>query len=607
VISAGEDGFLEIWDVRSGLASERFQISPYSIIAMADRPGKDELCVVESDKFGLYRIGVWNFRERRNIFTLQSRDPISHVSYSMGGNFIIAARIGMTGLIFIDSASGELLQSPSLTGTVGLAVTGRSERNVLVYLTSGALSYWDLESGDETSRFGAPANLNSPVLFGNNRYLAGIGTRGLIVIHAASGEIIAQLNAVPAGSLLCSAGDAFICLVQRGAQAELTRYSIDRNGSLVASGQFTLPVSDGRFTVIGVSANGNMALGTSSGTLALTGMDGRLRYLTIKGQTRIIDAAVSGSVIAFLTDDGTLGFIPMNYSQLSSGAVIRMEANEEAYNRVAAFVGENGSNGEFIFWQDRNTRIQPVLRSFTPDSRHPVSPGTQIRSPIRSAVSFWGKILFLDSTGNISIVSPLGAGASRPFAFSSVGLMDAAFVDRDRIIIGRSAVSGNAPLMVINISNGETVPLPYSFQAAVTLHRGASGSIYGVVISSGEARTSILQLNLADNSSTVSLVEFHDEDTLFSLVESPGGIAGSLAATIGGEGAALYSVAGIQKLDRTPGLPLRLIDGSPWLIGLDMDGNICWHDSANGKILALFRLHPDGWSLQTERGVVNGS
>jgi hypothetical protein len=35
-----------------------------------------------------------------------------------------------------------------------------------------------------------------------------------------------------------------------------------------------------------------------------------------------------------------------------------------------------------------------------------------------------------------------------------------------------------------------------------------------------------------------------------------------------------------------------------------MDGNICWHDSGNGKILAIFRLHPDGWSLQTERGVI---
>jgi hypothetical protein len=248
-----------------------------------------------------------------------------------------------------------------------------------------------------------------------------------------------------------------------------------------------------------------------------------------------------------------------------------------------------------------------VIRSSDADIQFLITAGSQLRSPIRSAVSFGGKILFLDSSGNLSVISPFDVRPSRPFSFSSVGLMDAAFVDRDRIIIARSAVSGNAPLMVINVSNGETVPLPYSFQAGVALHRGASGGIYTAAISSGETRTVILHLNLASSASTTVLAEFYEEDTLFSLVESPGGTAGSLAATIGGEGAAIYSAAGIQKLDRTPGLPLRLIDGSPWLICLDMDGNICWHDSKNGKILAIFRLHPDSWSLQTERGLINGS
>jgi hypothetical protein len=358
-------------------------------------------------------------------------------------------------------------------------------------------------------------------------------------------------------------------------------------------------------TVIGTSANGSIALGTKGGSLALAGTDGRLRYLTVKRQTQIIDAAVSGSTISFLADNGTLGFIPLNFNQLSSGATIRLETNESAYNRVAAFVGENGSNGQFILWQDKNTRTQPVIRSSDAGSIFPVTSGPQLRSPIRSAVSFGGKILFLDSSGNLSIVSPFDAGGGRPFSFSSVGLMDAAFIDRNRIIIGRSAVSGNAPLMVINVSNGETVPLPYSFQAGVTLHRGASGSIYAAAITSGETKTLILQLNLANSASTTSLVEFNDEDTLFSLIESPSGTAGSLASTRGGEGAAIYSSTGIQKIDRTPGLPLRLIDGNPWLICLDMDGNICWHDSKNGRILAIFRLHSDGWSLQTEHGVVN--
>jgi len=51
IISAGEDGFLVIWNVNSAAAVDRFQVSQRRIIAMAGRPGKDEACVVENDGF----------------------------------------------------------------------------------------------------------------------------------------------------------------------------------------------------------------------------------------------------------------------------------------------------------------------------------------------------------------------------------------------------------------------------------------------------------------------------------------------------------------------------------------------------------------------------
>jgi WD40 repeat protein len=621
IISVGKDGFLGIWDARTGAvggrtrtngqAAVRFQISPYSITTMAERPGTNELCIVESDNLGLYRISVWNYRERRNIFTLRFTDPISHIAYSMGGNFIIAARTGRTGLIFIDSATGELLQSPqSLTGTIGLAVTGRSERTMLVYLTSGALSYWDLESGSETGRFNVPANLNSPVLFSNSRYFAGTnadahqGRQGLVVIHAASGEILAWDDSIPGGSPLCVAGDDLICLVQnRDTGAELYRYTVDRAGHLVKSANIGIPESE-NFTAIAAStANTAIALGTSSGSLTLAGTDGRLRPFTVNDQTRIVEAAVSGSTIAFLAEDGTLSFIPLNYSQLSAQTNIGRERNEAAYNHITAFAGEDGSTGQFILWQDRNTRTQPVIRSSDTDSHLPVPANSQLRFPIRSVASFGGRILFIDTAGNLSVVSPFVTGRNNSFTFFTVGLMDAGFIDRDRILIGRSAVSGSAPFMVININTGETLPLPHPSQAAAMVHRGASDNVYAVAISStDETRTSILHVNLDNIADSIRLVDFQEEDTQFSIAES----SGRLAATIGGEGAAIYSSSGMQWLERTPGLPLKLIDGGSSLISLDRDGNICWHDSVNGKLLAVFRLHQNGWALQTERRTISG-
>jgi hypothetical protein len=630
VLSAGEDGFLEIWS--GGKAASRFQVSPYRIIAMAGRPEKNEVCLIESDGVGLYRVSAWNYTERRNIFTLPLRDSLNYINYSTGGNFIIAARTGRSGLVFINANTGDVMPSPqTLTSAVSLAVTGRSERTMLTYGESGELSYWDLESGDETNRFDVPRNLHSPVLFSNNRYFAGVNAEGLAVINAVSGELLARDASIPDGSLLCPAADEFLCLIQReNESAEVYRYAIDRTGRLATPGRFSLSTSGGndrgdnnRFTAITVvgstgAANSTVALGTAAGFLVLSNMSGRLSNSSAREKINITEAEVSGQVIAFLAENKTMGFIPLQYNQLTPGRMIRIEQNAEAYNRITAFAEGQNPDGQFVLWQDNNIRTLPVMWRSSPRSEKLPLGDISFRSPVRSADSLGGKILFLDSTGNITVISPLDTEKKRPFSFFSVGLMDAAFADNSRIIIGRSAVSGNTPFMMINVNTGETVPLPYPSRAGVTLHRGASGSIYAAAVSpmaasrpssaneTDETRTAILHLNLAHIADSNTIVDFQGEDTQFSLAESPGGAAGSLAATIGGEGAALYTAGDIQQLDRTSGLPLKLINGGSFLISLDRDGSICWHDTHDGKLLAIFRLQPGGWTLQTERRTING-
>ena len=630
ILSGGADGFLEIWDMRRNTAVERFQVSPFSIAAMAGRPGRDELCLVESNTMGMYRISVWNYRERRNVFSLPMRDPIAYVAYSMGGNFIIAAGTGRTGLIFINATTGETIQSPqSLVGNIGLVVTGRTERNMVVYCASGELSYWDLNSGDETAHVVAPGSLRSPVLFSNNRYLAGINADGLSVINALSGDILAEDKTIPHNSLLCSSGDNLICLMQNRDRAELYRYTIDSSGNLNRTeiGQFAFSESGfSRVTAIGGvgggggATNGGVVLGTAEGSLLLVSANGQLRPLTIGDQLRITDAALSGSTIAFLAENGTMGFIPLNFAQLTNRRTLSVEKSEETINRVTAFAGDNTEGGQFMYWHDRNTRMRPVIRSSDPEGEKTILTNLSFRSPVRYTDSYEGRILFLDSTGNLSIVSPFSesSAGNRPFTFFSVGLMNAVFIDRNQLLIGRSAVSDNTPFMMINVNTGETVPLPYPARVGLMLHRGTSGSIYAAVINSHEAGgigTSIIQFNPADSVNSDKLIDFRGEHTQFSFTESAGNIAGSVASTIGGEGAAIYSGSRTQRLARSSGFPVQFIAGaagSPetgggnWIISRDRDGSITWHDNRTGNILAIFRLHPNEWTLQTERETIRG-
>jgi len=629
IISAGEDGFLGIWNPTTAAAIDRFQVSQRRIIAMAGRPGKDEACVVENDGLGLYWISVWNYRERRKIFSLQFRDPIGYISYSAGGKFIIAARTGRTALVLINANSGAILQSPqSLTGTIGLVVTGRSERNMMVYLASGEISYWDIETGNRTNTFSAPPNMYSTALFSNNRYLAGLNAQGLTVVHATSGEILGRDASIPNGSMLCADGDDFICLVQKNNEAaELYRFTIDNRGRLVMRKNFSITISGtgNRFTAIGTGTGNNALFGTANGSVVIAASDGWSRLLFTKEQPLITDAAVSGSTVSFISENGYIGFIPLNYQQLLEGSSIHTEKDERTYNRVTAFntgteqeAGGGATSGgeQFIFWHDRNTRLQPAIRSSEPGSQSRTLSGINARSPIHSVASFGGKILFLDTAGNLSVVT---ADKNQSFTFFSVGLMDAAFIDNDRIMLGRSAVSGNTPFMTINLNTGETVPLPHPSQAVTALYRGSSGSIYAVTVSSQQASgegmqpanettisTRVILLNTSNSADSIKLIDFPGEDTQFSLAEVPTGYAGSVAATIGGEGAVIYSSYSMQKLDRTAGLPYRLLEGGLYLISLDHDGNICWYDSRNGRLTAVFSLNSSGWTLRTERRSVSG-
>jgi hypothetical protein len=224
-----------------------------------------------------------------------------------------------------------------------------------------------------------------------------------------------------------------------------------------------------------------------------------------------------------------------------------------------------------------------------------------LRFPLRSASILNGDILFLDSAGTIRVLSV--KTGDEIFSFSAAGSLDAAFLDRGNIVIGRSAVSGNTPFLRVSVETGETVPLPYPASIGARIYRGISGTLYGAAIdgSSSTAKTSIIRIDPHQPASSLRLMEYQGEDTGFGIVEC----GGALAATVGGDGASLYSSRGLIPFERTPGLPIRLVNGGGYFVTIDADGNISWHENQTGKLRALLRLYENSWVLEqyNQRGV----
>ncbi|MDR3115377.1 MAG: WD40 repeat domain-containing protein [Treponema sp.] len=602
VLSAGADGFLGIWNIRNNASEERFQVSPYSLVSMARRPGENQIALIESDGLGLYRISAWDYRKKQNLFTLRFRDPISYITYSAGGNFIIVSRSARTGVVFIHPETGDLLQSPeNFSSSVSFAATGRSERTMISYSPTGILSYWELESGEEIRHFTAPPNIRTPILFGNNRFFGGFDNRGLVILDAVSGNEIIRDSQVPRGVLypVDQEEAEFICLSTEG-NPRILRYGVGSSGRLEARGGRDIPsggnsASPSAVTSAAIAGNA-VVLGTADGLVWSLSEYGTARAFTFTEQLAVREAGASGNHLAVITANDFLAFIPLDFNDFIDREPIRLE-NAEDYTHIAAEADPRAPYGTFLFWHPEDSRAVPLVRKYPGNSRLTLDKVPR-QFPLRSAVILGSQALFLDSVGNITVVS-LDTGDVR-FSFFAAGALDAAFLDGWNIVIGRSAVLGNTPFLKVDITTGETVPLAYPAAIGARIYRGGSGVLYGAAVTggTGSVRTGILRLNPADPPQSIRLVEYQGEDTAFGIAES----GGVLASSIGGDGITLYSALGLASFERSAGLPLRLINGGDRFVTLDAEGNAGWHDNQTGELLALLRFYAGEWVLEQKDG-----
>ncbi|MDR0387109.1 MAG: WD40 repeat domain-containing protein, partial [Treponema sp.] len=504
ILSAGADGFLGIWNLENNAAEDRFQVSSHSLISIALRPGETQAAFIESDGLGLYRISAWDYGAKRNLFTLRFRDPVSYITYSAGGNFIIVSRSARTGVVFLHPETGDLLQSPEGFSTpVTFAATGRSERTMISYSPAGILSYWELESGEEIRHFTVPPNIRTPILFGNNRFFGGFDSRDLVILDAVSGGEILRDSRVPRGVLYPAdqARAEFICLSGEE-YPRILRYGLSPSGILETREIRSIPSGGSRVpppvVTSAVVTGGSFVLGTDGGDIwSMTGY-GTARVFASVEQLAVREAGASGKNLGIITANNFTGFIPLDFDEFTDLEPVRLE-NAGQYTHIAAEADSRAPYGTFLFWQSEGGRSVPEVRQYPGNSRLALDEVPR-QFPLRSAVVLDGRALFLDSVGNITVVS-LDTGAVG-FSFSAAGALDAAFMDERNIVIGRSAVLGNTPFLKVDITTGETVPLSYPAAIGARIYRGESGVLYGAAVTggTGNVTTGILRLDTANPS-----------------------------------------------------------------------------------------------------------
>jgi hypothetical protein len=608
ILSAGVDGFLGVWDIPAHAAVEHFQLSPFSIVSMVLRPDKPEIALIEQGYPGFYRVSAWNYETKQKLFIRSFKEPVSYINYSGGGNFLIVVQESKTGAFFINAETGDDIHTPlTVKGIITFAATGRSERTMITYVSSGFLSYWELKTGEEIRRLSVPPAILSPVLLGNNNVFAGFDSDGLVIINALSGDIIARDPAVSPGILVPEASEPLEFLCYSAGRAAY--FSLAPKGGLEQTRWLTASVPGGITSA--VSAGRIPVLGSADGKVRSFDQWGNIKVMDAAEQLTFQDMAVSGGVFAFIGGTDSIGFLPLNYTAIKNEGIIQLEGVRN-YTHITPESERNYDEpGKFILWRSDGSREYSMTNDIPIPAmdRNPSGTTKRIdRALITPAVTgesllsvsmLMDQVLFLDTGGNITVSS---LTEEKIFPFFSQGALDAAFLDNENIIIGRSTGTGGSPFLMVNLPSGETVPLDYPSSVGLRIYRSLTGALYGGVVAlvSGNTKTGIVKLDITRPDHSELLMEYQGEDIGFDMAECNG----TWASTLGQDGALIYQSGGMVPFERTSGLPIRIFGGINCFLAIDKDGSITWHDPESGKILALLRLYDTEWFLSKEDGAL---
>ncbi|MDR2149312.1 MAG: hypothetical protein LBO67_00510 [Spirochaetaceae bacterium] len=600
ILSAGEDGFLEIWDIQRNTAVERFQVSSYPITAMVLRQNAPHIALVERSGNGIGKISAWDYINKQKLWTLTVSDTVSTVSYSATGSFLIIGENNR--IMLIDPETGvSLTNVPSINAAVHFVATGKSEKTMVGYQNLGLLSYWNLSTGIEMQHFRVPAHLRSPILFGSNRFLAALDSTDLVIVNAVSGTEIARDPTLTLDMLISLDPDSTEFMGLNS--TTVYRFALNKTGKLEIMSAFSLPREIPRITsALFHGQTKTLLVGTTAGTVWQLRQNNTAQVLYTQDQSRIIETAAAGNYFVFITEEQYAGGVPLDYNQLDNDMVLYLERTSLSRITAAPLVQDSEEPVHLLFWQTQNTRDFPLLVTINPDETIERTPldTLQFQFPLQSIALLHDNLLFLDSMGNIQVLS-IGSGTSL-FTFSNLGLLDAGFWDEKTIIMARSSRHNEGmPFLRVDMITGETVPISLPDIIGIKLYRAASGTVYAAAVDErGSSTSSSTVLLRFDQEGPVMCAQTAGEDIDLSIAES----AGILASTLGDEGVSLYNPT--IPVTRTAGFPLTVVDGGTVFLALDKDGTVTWHDPYTGAVRALFRLYEDFWTLHRGDEILHG-
>ena len=552
-----------------------WQVSDLPIKMIAVHPAGNLVAVYESDSFSAHRVSLWNWAEKRRVYAKRFQDSINDISWSASGTYLMVANTSFNGITFLQGEAGEtVMPFNSPPGIVNLSVTGKSERSVVNYAPAGRIVYTSLESGETIEECLTEPNLFATSLCNNNRTIIGFTESSSVAVNALDGSVLSAFDAknpIAATSI----SDTEPVWFERASGRWVLR-----QGGLDAE-PVSLPA--GAEILAAAGAKNFRIFGTSTGDIYVFAAGSATREETVP-LAPVTGICASNDFFYFIAKgslyrSGEYGEEPVLLlsSPNEKGKALFGSASS-VFDSAASF-----DEDSLLLWSSEtasplirfNKKTEEITRLYTPQQ------GITSLSVTASGIAL--------VEGNSRAVS-IGNGGTAPFVYSGLGLQDAVMVSSDRMLIAKSAdTRSSAPLTLVDVTTGETVPLNFSADICFSLApvSGRENLLYAYAATAGNGQDAkstwlvLIKLNAErpSQSEIETVAVYSDEDLSAKLHPLS---ADQILATLG-----KTALSEIQRQDsrqrlfeRAYALPEKIAAAGESIVTLNRDGSLTWYTTS---------------------------
>ena len=569
--AAGKDGFITRF-LYGTMKPETWQVSTMPIKRIAAHPKKALIAVYETDEFSVHTISLWDWQTKKQLYAKRFTSSIVSLSWSAQGTYLFIGTASTEGITVLDINGNIKKVYPRPPGIVLLAATGPSEKSIVTYGETGRLVYADIAKKTILTQYETEDRLESPELIKNYTQIIGYKNGNVIVVKAASGEV---LENYPARSALFAGKitDSLPVWIEKG-EARQTWHVSQGNKKSPA---FSLPHPAVITAARHVDAT--VVIGTDDGRLYRLKQNSDASIVLTELNVEVsVDASIKISDIC----------IKDSKIYMLSGSTLYAAASpaDKPEPVIQSVLGERCTvygNG-FLFWSaEKNAPLYYAEEGQTPAILY------RPRERLNSVSVYNDTIAVVRAFSGLVLLD--GKSGAQLFTYQAAGVQDAVPVDDTYVLITKSTGGVmHQPLLLIDVRTGETIPLnmegdiAFSAQANHTV-KNTFSCFRLKTEKAAQTDLMIMKIDTAHptRSSFTAALSYGDENLQASLYDD----GAAVLTNLGKNQLSYYDKKrrSIRQLPRDYALSRKALMTDSYIVSVNYDGSLSWFNRRTMQLL----------------------